>query len=219
MCSIHPGVVLRVLLVDDHALFRQGLSFLLDDLDDSLAFYEAQDCGEALALLSEQPVDLVLLDMNMPGLSGLDALSSLLAAAPATPITVLSGEEDAGLIRRAIDAGASGFVPKTASADILVAALKLILAGGVYLPTSVLAAASSAEVFTPEKDSGLSDRQTAVLLRAIQGQANKVIASELGIAEGTVKTHLSGAFKVLGVRNRTEAVYAAARLGISAPEH
>ena len=219
MCSKHPGVVLRVLLVDDHALFRQGLSFLLDDLDDSLAFYEAQDCGEALSLLSEQPVDLVLLDMNMPGLSGLDALSSLLAAAPATPITVLSGEEDPGLIRRAIDAGASGFVPKAASADILVAALKLILAGGVYLPTSVLAAASSAEVLTPEKDSGLSDRQTAVLLRAIQGQANKVIASELGIAEDTVKTHLSGAFKVLGVRNRTEAVYAAARLGISAPEH
>ena len=209
---------MRVLLVDDHALFRQGLKFLLDDLDENLVFFEAEDCAAALSVLNQQPVDLVLLDLNMPGVTDLDGLASVLGAAPGTPVTVLSGEEDPGLIRRAIDAGASGFVPKASSAEILMAALQLILAGGVYLPPSVLVGFDRRPA--PAADdvaSLLSERQTAVLLRAIQGQANKVIAADLGIAEGTVKTHLSGAFKVLGVHNRTEAVIAAAKMGLVPP--
>jgi DNA-binding NarL/FixJ family response regulator len=199
-------------------MFRQGLKFLLSDLDNSLYFSEAGSCDQAVELLADKEAQLILLDLNMPGTKGLGALQAVTAAAPTTPVAVLSGEEDPSLIRATIEAGASGYIPKASSSEILVAALQLILAGGVYLPHKVLA---GMEAVTAGKDNSieatkdlLSGRQTAVLLRAIQGQPNKVIAIDLGIAEGTVKTHLSAAFKALGVHNRTEAVFAAARLGL-----
>jgi len=210
----------RVLLVDDHVIFRQGLKFLLSDLDESLSFAEAGTGAQALKEIGEQMPSLVLLDLNMPGTDGLDTLRAVLEAAPSIPVAILSGEEDPSLIRSAIDAGASGFVSKTSSSDILVAALKLILDGGIYLPASALRSREPLGSGSPEENGiaeQLSERQTAVLLRAIQGQANKVIAVELGIAEGTVKTHLSAAFKILGVNNRTEAVFAAAKLGLKPP--
>ncbi len=210
---------MRVLLVDDHVIFRQGLKFLLSDLEESLLFSEAGTGEQALAAIAEAMPNLILLDLNMPGTEGLDTLRAILGAAPSVPVAILSGEEDPSLIRSAIDAGASGFVSKTSSSDILVAALKLILDGGIYLPASALR--SSEPLAVQGTGNGvaeqLSERQTAVLLRAIQGQANKVIAAELGIAEGTVKTHLSAAFKILGVHNRTEAVFAAAKLGLKPP--
>ncbi len=210
---------MRVLLVDDHVIFRQGLKFLLSDLEESLQFSEAGTGEQALAAIAEAMPNLILLDLNMPGTEGLDTLRAVLEAAPSVPVAILSGEEDPSLIRSAIDAGASGFVSKTSSSDILVAALKLILDGGIYLPASALR--SSEPLAAQGAGNGvaeqLSERQTAVLLRAIQGQANKVIAAELGIAEGTVKTHLSAAFKILGVHNRTEAVFAAAKLGLKPP--
>ena len=209
---------MHVLLIDDHTMFRQGLKFLLSDLDNSLYFSEAGSCDQAVELLADKEAQLILLDLNMPGTKGLGALQAVTAAAPTTPVAVLSGEEDPSLIRATIEAGASGYIPKASSSEILVAALQLILAGGVYLPHKVLA---GMEAVTAGKDNSieatkdlLSGRQTAVLLRAIQGQPNKVIAIDLGIAEGTVKTHLSAAFKALGVHNRTEAVFAAARLGL-----
>jgi len=210
----------RVLLVDDHVIFRQGLKFLLSDLDESLSFAEAGTGAQALKKIEAHMPNLVLLDLNMPGSEGLDTLRAVLKAAPSTPVAILSGEENPSLIRAAIDAGASGFVSKTSSSDILVAALKLILDGGIYLPASALRSREPLDGLA-EGASGiaeqLSERQTSVLLRAIQGQANKVIAAELGIAEGTVKTHLSAAFKILGVNNRTEAVFAAAKLGLRPP--
>ena len=174
---------------------------------------------QALAAIAEAMPNLILLDLNMPGTEGLDTLRALLEAAPSVPVAILSGEEDPSLIRSAIDAGASGFVSKTSSSDILVAALKLILDGGIYLPAAALRSSEplAAQGSVNGLAEQLSERQTAVLLRAIQGQANKVIAAELGIAEGTVKTHLSAAFKILGVHNRTEAVFAAAKLGLKPP--
>ena len=207
---------MRVLLVDDHVIFRQGLKFLLSDLEEGLQFAEAGTGAHALAAIAEALPNLILLDLNMPGTDGLDTLRAVLDAAPSVPVAILSGEEDPALIRSAIDAGASAFISKTSSSDILVAALKLILDGGIYLPASALR--GSEPLGTPIVNNTtadqLSERQTAVLLRAIQGQANKVIAAELGIAEGTVKTHLSAAFKILEVNNRTEAVFAAAKLGL-----
>lgn len=205
-------------------MFREGLKFLLSDLDDSLSFSEAGSCEQALKILKNETINLILLDLNMPGIKGLGALNAISVASPTVPVAVLSGEESPALIRAVIEAGASGYVPKASSSEILIAALKLILAGGVYLPASALNDLSGGsipgEFATGSAQSEaaqtlLSERQTAVLLRAITGQANKVIASDLGIAEGTVKTHLSAAFKVLGVHNRTEAVFAAARLGLT----
>ena len=207
---------MRLLLVDDHVMFRQGLKFLLSDLDESLQFMESGSCEKAADLLAHEVFDLILLDLNMPGTKGLGTLRTILSAAPQVPVAVLSGEWDPDLIRAAIEGGASGFVPKSSSSQVLVAALQLILAGGVYLPEDVLRDTGANRGTADDKQLDLlSNRQTDVLLRAIKGQPNKVIAIDMGIAEGTVKTHLSAAFKILGVHNRTEAVFAAARLGLT----
>jgi DNA-binding NarL/FixJ family response regulator len=210
----------HILLIDDHEMFRQGMKFLLSDLDENLEFTDAADCAQALAALAAGPVDLALLDLNMPGSSGLSALREIKEFDPALPVAVLSGLDDPALIRDAIDAGASGFVPKASSSEVLVAALKLILVGGVYLPRAALDGVRQVEsqgqsAVSVAQAGLLSARQTDVLLKAIQGKPNKIIAREMHIAEGTVKTHLSAAFKVLGVHNRTEAVFAAARLGLT----
>ena len=210
---------MQLLLIDDHVMFRQGLKFLLSDLDESLQFLESGSCEKAVQILADKTCDLILLDLNMPGVKGLSALRMILAAAPQVPVAVLSGETGSDLIRDAIDEGASGFVPKSSSSELLVAALQLILAGGVYLPKDVLGETGAERSTANDKQLDLlSARQTDVLLRAIKGQPNKVIAIDMGIAEGTVKTHLSAAFKILGVHNRTEAVFAAARLGLT-PEN
>ena len=211
-----------VLLIDDHVMFRQGLRLLLGDLDQNLTFMEAGSCAEALQLIEGSNFSLILLDLHMPGTEGLGTLNAITAAVPCVPIAVLSGEDNPMVIRGAIDAGASGYVPKTLSSEILIPALKLILAGGIYLPENALHGTEPVNdevgkpaLATSQMKALLSARQRAVLLQAIRGQANKVIALDLGIAEGTVKTHLSAAFKALGVHNRTEAVYAAAKLGIT----
>jgi len=214
---------MHVLLIDDHEMFRQGMKFLLSNLNEDLQFTDAGTCAEALAALRESRIDLALLDLNMPDSDGLNALREIKGAHPSVTLAVLSGHDEPQLIREAIEEGASGFVPKASSSEVLVAALRLILAGGIYLPATALddfratpaPDGDTDEEFAPADS--LSRRQAAVLLKAVQGKPNKVIARELDIAEGTVKTHLSAAYKVLGVRNRTEAVFAAARLGLTSP--
>ena len=189
---------MHVLLVDDHPMFRQGLKFLLTDLDESLQFTEAGSCDQALDMLRKQSVNLILLDLNMPGTKGIGALQAVIKAAPTTPLAVLSGEDKPALIRAAIEAGASGFVPKSSTSQALVGALQLILTGGIYLPENALGevagevpVSDSSNTNLADHGSRLSDRQTAVLLRAIQGQPNKVIARELGIALKTLYNRLS----------------------------
>ena len=225
---------MHVLLIDDHALFRRGLRLMLADLDPDIRFTEAGDCAAAAALHDLQP-DLVLLDLHMPGSRGLDALMFARSTFESAPLVVLSGEEEPPLIRRAIETGAAGFVPKSSTPEVLQSALRLILAGGVYLPPHALRGLSSAEALPagdampPPASAGaaspaspappavrFSERQHEVLQRAIQGKSNKLIARELHVSEGTVKAHLSASFRALGVANRTEAVYAAARLGLTA---
>jgi DNA-binding NarL/FixJ family response regulator len=213
-------MVMKILLVDDHPLLRAGMRFLLRSLDDGLEMDEAGNCTQALELVAGRSYDLVLLDLNMPGLNGLDALAALRAAAPGMPLVVLSGEIDPGVVRAAIEGGAMGFIPKSSTPEVLTQALRLVLAHGVYLPPLVLEAAYAA----PSSSSltrtastvlpGLTPRQMEVLRCVIKGQPNKVIARELELSEGTVKVHLSGVFQALGAHSRTEAVYAAAKLGL-----
>lgn len=209
---------MRILIVDDHDLFRKGLRHLLSGFDAELEITEAADCAQAIAVAGEA-FHLVLLDLHMPGLSGLEALHSLRTAFESSPIVVLSGEDDPRQVRRAIDAGAAGFIPKSSTPDVLRSALRLVLADEVYLPAVALKGISDddgdAGGVTPGRlGEALSERQIEVLRKAVQGKANKVIARELTISEGTVKAHLSAAFRALGVHNRTEAVYAAARCGL-----
>jgi two-component system, NarL family, nitrate/nitrite response regulator NarL len=209
---------MKILLIDDHCMFRQGMKFLLADLDERLEFSEAGTCEEAIASLNAVGADLILLDLIMPGVTGLTALRQIREAFSAIPLAIVSSIDDPVRIRELIEEGASGYVPKSSSSEVLIAALKLIIAGGVYLPPAVLDFALDPHrgdmVDRQFEAKLLSSRQTAVLLKAIQGIPNKVIARELHIAEGTVKAHLSAAFRMLGVHNRTEAVFATARLGL-----
>lgn len=214
-------MTMNILLVDDHPLLRGGMRFLLRSLDASLETDEASNCAQALELVAGRNYDLVLLDLKMPGLNGLDALAALRDAAPGTPLVVLSGESDPGVVRAAIEGGAMGFIPKSSTPEVLIQALRLVLAHGVYLPPLVLeaaySAASSAPAFPRTASTALPNltpRQMEVLRCVIKGKPNKVIARELDLSEGTVKAHLSAVFQALGVRSRTEAVYAAANLGL-----
>jgi DNA-binding NarL/FixJ family response regulator len=223
--SLFWSAVLRTLLIDDHVLFRHGLKFLLSDLDKSIEFVEAGSCEMALELPNKDAIDLVLLDLYMPGVNGLNALGAIKQAFESCAVVVLSSEDDPQVIRQAIEDGASGFVPKSSTPEVLIAALRLILAGGVYLPPHTLRDISSPAHggFEFPKDKAkrplenLSDRQLEVLLKAVQGKANKVIAREMKLSEGTVKAHLSASFRALGVQNRTEAVFVAAKLGLAQP--
>jgi two-component system nitrate/nitrite response regulator NarL len=213
----------NILLVDDHALFRSGLKFLLQQLDTGLVLDEAGNCAQALERAAARSYDLVLLDLNMPGVSHLDALAALRDAVPDAPVVVLSGEADPNVVRAAIERGAMGFIPKSATPEVLIEALRLVLAHGVYLPLEVLTmsapAARPASAAPSGGDSaaaqpGLTPRQLEVLRYVIQGKPNKVIARELNLSEGTVKTHLSSVLRAFGAHNRTEAVYAAAKQGL-----
>lgn len=214
---------MNILLIDDHALFREGLKFLLRSLDAALEVDEAGDCAKALEHAAARSYHLVLLDLKMPGVAGLDALAALRDAIPAAPLVVLSGEDNPGVVRAAIERGAMGFIPKSSTPEVLIHALRLVLAHGVYLPPAVLGAAGPASTAASAASQatagqttlpGLTPRQMDVLRCVIQGKPNKIIASELDVSEGTVKAHLSSVLHALGTRNRTEAVYAAAKLGL-----
>jgi DNA-binding NarL/FixJ family response regulator len=207
----------NLLLVDDHALFREGLKLLLAGLDSQAKLEEAGDLRQALKLAADGAFDLILLDLKMPGPNGLEALATLRDATAGAPIVVLSGEDDPVVVRAAIEHGAMGFIPKSSTPEVLIQALRLVLARGVYLPPLAIGARATAALPSGSIESklpGITDRQMDVLRCVIQGKPNKVIARDLDISEGTVKLHLSAVFRVLDVHNRTEAVYAAAKLGL-----
>jgi DNA-binding NarL/FixJ family response regulator len=215
------GARVRILLIDDHDLFREGLKYLLSVLDDKIQYFEAGSMDEALRFADDLPIDLILLDYYMPGVNGFDGLETCRARFEGAALVVLSGEEDPRVIRQSVEKGASGFIPKSSSREELVAALKLVLAGGTFLPKNAFRPARQMQACTGHDGdldgdmvTRLSRRQFQVLMKAVLGKSNKVIAKELDISDHTVKAHLSVAFRTLGVQNRTEAVYATAKLGI-----
>jgi DNA-binding NarL/FixJ family response regulator len=200
---------MNVLLIDDHPLYREGMKALLFGLDPDI---QVNCCSGVLEATSVQVhVDLVLLDMHLPGTSHLEALARVRELFEGASIVVVSADEDPRLVLGAIDAGASGYIPKSTDPELTIQALRIVLAQGVYLPQAALrqvAQVRSAPVPT------LSDKQTAVLQRLLQGKANKVIARELDIAEGTVKAHLWAVYQALGVSSRSQAMCKAFDLGL-----
>ncbi|MFN9772878.1 MAG: response regulator [Burkholderiales bacterium] len=204
-----------VLLIDDHALFRSGMRLLLSDLDETIDFVEAASVEE-VSSAARRP-DLVLLDLNLRGVSGMTAFARIRALLPESTVVALSGEEDPSLIREVIEDGASGFIPKASTPEVMIGALRLVLAGGVYLPPAVLErrAGAPAAASAGTALDALTARQLDALMLAVRGKSNKQIARELDLSEGTVKQHLSAAFRVLGVSNRTEAVYATAEIRLA----
>ena len=217
---------LKILIVDDHPLFRAGLRHLVSQLSDDLEILEAGNGEQALARLDDDgalDLDLVLVDLLMPGMDGLECLKLLCGRLPEVPVVVISVKERAEDVRYAIEAGAMGYIPKSSSPEVLVNALKLVLSGGVYLPPHLLSSAATEPrwaVPTRGKQalpargalSRLTPRQREVLSLMAEGKSNKEIAKELGLAAGTVKIHVSSIFKALNVNNRTLAVIAANEL-------
>ena len=202
---------MHILIVDDHPLFREGLKTLLTALEPAVRISDAGSVAEAVALSAADAPDLILLDMNLPGPSRLDALRQVKAANETASVVVVSGDEDPVLIRKAVDEGAAGYIPKTTNASLTIQALRLVLANGIYLPRAALTAGGEVHSSSAASKAGgppeFSGRQLAVLKCLLQGKANKVIARELDIAEGTVKAHLWSIYQALGVNSRAQALY------------
>ena len=206
---------MKILLVDDHTLFRAGMSHVLRQLDEDVQIFEAGSVAEARATLAAQPgLNLALLDLYMPDGHGSAALASITQQYPALPVVVLSGSDKREDMQRALDAGALGFIPKSVTPAVMLSALRLVLAGGVYVPAQLVQAPDTAGKAGSAPESGLTPRQIEVLAGVIEGKSNKAIAQQFGITEATVKAHISALFRALNVSNRTQAARAADALKI-----
>jgi DNA-binding NarL/FixJ family response regulator len=241
----------HILIADDHELFRDGLRLVLNELGTDVVVEQASSYDEALLAVCRNvnagnPVDVVLLDLVMPGMPWTEGLAAIAQAAPSTAVVILSASDDRRLVLETVRRGAKGFIPKTSSSRLMLSALRLVLSGGVYLPPAVLedgidVNALSADPMThldeatmggharasspPAPGAGqppldpagipLTPRQREVLALLGHGKSNKEIARILDLSEGTVKLHVTAILKALNVSNRTGAVVAASRLGLS----
>lgn len=202
------------LLVDDHPMIHETLAAVVRSLVPDARIHSENDLAGALSRGRELPqLELVLLDLGLPGCSGIDALLRLRKALPRARIVIISASEDAESVRGALDAGAVGYVPKTSQPRVLTQALRLILDGGIYVPPQ--GAAEGPRKTASMTDLGLTGRQADVLKLVAKGLANGEIARKLNISENTVKQHAHAAYRLLGVSSRTEAMVVLARLGIS----
>lgn len=214
----------KVLICDDHPSLREAVSYIAKNLNNKLVVIEAGDAAEALRLLERHPdVDLLLLDLYMPGVSGLDLLLELKLEFPSLPVVVLSSDESRATVIDALERGATGYICKSSPTDLLTKLLEHALEGNVALPIAIAGSAKTASAGDPRPvqmaaegalDLGLSPRQTEVLACMLRGMSNKQICRELGLAEGTVKNHAIAVFRALNVNNRAQAVIEASRRGV-----
>ena len=202
---------MNTLLVDDHALFRAGIRLLLGTIRDDATIFEAATIGEAL-LIAEQHSDLqlCLLDLGLKAEFGLNAIEKLRAVAPNLAVVVISGIEEPSTIVACIEAGAMSFIPKSAPPEVLTHALRRVLAGEVFLPDQLIDDSRSGARPKPM----LAPRQLDVMRALSRGLPTKLIARELNLSEHTVREYATTIYRILGVRNRTEAVIKVGRLGI-----
>ena len=211
---------MNILVVDDHPLYRSGVAYTLQNSGQDIEVIECAVVDAALARLDAGlQADLMILDLQMPGYSGLDSLRTVRSRRPEVPVLILSANDDPSVVRECIDLGAYGFVPKSAPSEQFNAALALVLSGGVYLPPTSLSVGQPASRAQQDAwarlGARLTDRQRQVLIGIVQGKPNKVIARDLGLSDTTVKSHVAHILDALVVSNRTEAVYALARAGLS----
>ena len=212
---------MQVLLVDDHALVRDALRGVLKELRADAGVVEASNWDQASRQIEQTPdLELVLLDLGLPDRDGLEALAELRERFPAVSVVVLSGRQDRESVAKALDLGAVGFIPKSASREVMLSAFNLVFSGGMYIPPEILGrqAATAQPAATPEGSAGgaelgLTGRQLDVLALLMQGKSNKAICRALDLAEPTVKSHVTAILRVLKATNRTEAVVAARALG------
>ena len=207
---------MKILLADDHTLFREAMLHPLRQLDTNAEIFQAGTATQALAIAQEKSdLDLVLLDLNMPGMDGLTAVMTFRDRFPDLPLVVLSASEEHDNIQAVLDAGAMGFVPKSSSTQVMLGALRLVLSGGPYIPPMLLQRAqyaidppTKAARTIPNADAmdDLTPRQFEVLEALAEGLSNKLIGRKLELSEGTVKVHLAAIFRALDAKNRTDVV-------------
>jgi len=219
---------MKTLIVDDHALIRDALQGVLKKIKRGVIVREASDSRQAMEIVANEPdIGLVLLDINLPDRDGFLTLAELRERYPAIAVVVLSAIQERDKVVKALDLGAVGYIPKSARREVMMQALKLVLAGGVYVPPEILARDQlSRPASLPKSDDrpivsppelGLSERQLEVLALLMQGKNNKVICRALNLAEPTVKNHVTAILRALKVTNRTEAVIAVSELGWRLP--
>jgi DNA-binding NarL/FixJ family response regulator len=205
----------HLVIADDHPLFRDALRQAVASVVASARIDEAGSFEELTALLDQDSdVDLVLLDLTMPGISGFSGLIYLRAQFPAIPVVIVSASDDGGTIRQSLDFGASGFIPKRFGVDTLRDAITKVLGGDVWVPADTdLSSATDPElVRLRDRLVTLTPQQVRVLMMLSEGLLNKQIAYELGVSEATIKAHVSAILQKLGVESRTQAVIAAAKI-------
>jgi len=220
---------MKIIIADDHALIRDGLEQTLQALGPDVCVFQAADRASVLDQLDSQPdVDIVLLDLFMPGAEGFNLLKTVCNNYSHIPVIIISASEDPHHMREAIDCGASGFVQKSTSNELLISAIKLVSNGGVYIPTGMLQTKQPAKqaslerhndkyllvVETKRAANSLTKRQNEVLTLMSMGMANKEIARAYNISENTVKIHVTAILKLFNAENRTEAVVMAHNAGI-----
>jgi DNA-binding NarL/FixJ family response regulator len=211
---------MKILVVDDHVLIREALRGVIRELKGAVII-EAPDSRQAIQRIAEHPdLELILLDLHLPDRNGLELLGELRERHPAIPVVMLSASVDRDDMKKALELGAQGFIPKSAQRDVMISAFNLIFAGGIYVPPEMLGRAQPAS--PPPRpsallaaDLGLTERQMDVLALMMQGKSNKAICRALDLAEPTVKNHVTAILKALKASNRTEAVIAAGALGLS----
>ncbi|GAA3926676.1 response regulator transcription factor [Luteimonas lutimaris] len=212
-----------LLIADDHPLFRAALRQAAADAVDALQVREADSLDSVLAVLDAEPgIDLVLLDLHMPGNHGLAGLAAIRAQHPGVAVIVVSANDDPRVVRRALDHGAAGYLPKSAGLDDLRDAIRSVMACEQWLPASLRAAVTRAQSSAGDSAlaarlASLSPQQFRVLVLVAEGLLNKQIADRLDVQERTVKAHLSAIFDRLGVRNRTQAGVVLRELELSDP--
>lgn len=214
---------MKILLVDDHILFREGMRYVLQQLHGGVSeIFEAGNFPDGLKIAGQHPeLDLALLDLNMPGSEGSISIKLFHHSYPHIPIVVVSGEDNYGVMKKAMDYGAMGFVCKNSPVPVMLDALNLVLAGGIYIPPQLLQ--KHGEITGKKQDpderrnlrdneQGLTPRQMQALKHLANGLSNREIAEKMCLAEGTVKVHIATLYQVLRVSNRLEAVRAAEKL-------
>jgi two-component system, NarL family, nitrate/nitrite response regulator NarL len=211
---------MQILVADDHKLIRDGLRPFLEELAQSVDILDAATVDEAISILEANTnIDLILLDLIMPGMNGLQGLERLRVMVPDTPVVILSGYSSRDHVIAAVQAGASGFIPKTVSANAMVNALRLVLAGETYLPSSTFfedpthgAAVAGLPAAAPFDK--LSRRENEILGLLVEGHTNKEIALSLDLQEITIKVHLRNVYRKIGATNRAQAVRIALSSGL-----
>ena len=212
--------MITLLIADDHPLYRDALRGALSLSLQQLTLLEASDLNETVEVLQNEDVDLLLLDLHMPGSCDLFGLIHIRKLFPDLPVAVVSGLEDKNIVSKVINAGALGFVPKTTSAAQIADAVKLMLEGDIWLPEEWAGDVDGEDeefAALAEKVSSLTPAQYKVLCYMRDGLLNKQIGFELDIAEATVKAHITALFRKLGINNRTQAVLIASQLQLEPP--